>query len=113
MHRLCAVGQEDRHLQNQMQAAVAIRLGILDIILALDERQVILPHEHIGHGINILNERADHADAADIIEVFHHGLQRNRKAAAFEFADDAARRLDAAFDRVDRAGFARKMGFIT
>ena len=110
-HRDRALGQKDRHLKDQMQAAVAVRLGtadrILDIVLFLDERQIALPHEHVRYGINILNERTDHADAADVVQVVHHGLKRHRKAAALELAHDAARRFDAALDGVDGARLAR------
>ena len=106
-HRDCALGQKDRHLKDQMQAAVAVRLGTADIVLFLDERQIALPHEHVRYGINILNERTDHANAADVVQVVHHGLKRHRKAAALELAHNAARRFDAALDRVDRARLAR------
>ena len=111
-HGLRALRQEDRHLQNQVQAAVAIGLWGLDIVFFLDQRQVVLPHEHIRNRIDILDERADHADAADIVQILHHGLERDRIAAPLELADDAARGLDTAFDRVDRAGFARDARFI-
>ena len=62
-----ALGQENRQFKDEVQAAVAVRLGTADIVLLLDERQVGLPHEHIRHGVNILNKRADNADAADVV----------------------------------------------
>lgn len=96
-----------------MQTAVAVGFGIFDIILAINQRQIVLPHQHVSHGVDILNKRAYHADAADIVEIFHHGLQRDGIPTPFELADDAARCFDTAFDRVDWIGLARNARFIT
>ena len=66
-HGLGRFGQEDRHFEDEVQAAVTVGLGVFNVILFLDQRQVILPHEHIRHRVDILDKRADHADAADVV----------------------------------------------
>ena len=106
-HRDRALGQKDRHLKDQMQAAVAVRLGIGNVVFLLDQRQVVLPHEHVRYRVNILDKRTDYTDTANIVQIVYHGLKRHRKAAALELAHNAARRFDAALDRVDRARLAR------
>ena len=90
-----------------MQAAVAVRLGIGNVVFLLDQRQVVLPHEHVRYRVNILDKRTDHADTANIIQIVYHGLQRDRKSAPLELADNAARTFDAALDGIDRAWLAR------
>ena len=95
-----------------MQAAVAVRLGIGNVVLLLDQRQVVLPHEHVRYRVNILDKRTDHTDAANIIQIIYHRLQRDRESAPLELADNAARAFDAAFDRINRAWLARNTRLI-
>lgn len=76
-----------------MQAAVAVRLGIGNVVLLLDQRQVVLPHEHVRYRVNILDKRTDYTDTANIVQIIYHGLQRDRKSAPLELADNAARAL--------------------
>ena len=58
-----------------MIAAVAVGLGMLDIILDGDNRNVILADQHIGNGINIINKGTDYADSCNVIQILHHGFQ--------------------------------------
>ena len=46
-------------------------------------------------------------DTANIVQIIYHGLQRDRKSAPLELADNAARTFDAALDGIDRAWLAR------
>ena len=95
-----------------MQAAVAVRLGIGNVVLLLDQRQVVLPHEHVRYRVNILDKRTDHADTANIVQIIYHRLQRDRKSAPLELADNAARTFDAALDGINRAWLARNTRLI-
>ena len=61
---------------------VAVRLGIGNVILLLDQRQVVLPHEHVRYRVNILDKRTDYTDTANIVQIIYHGLQRDREIRA-------------------------------
>lgn len=67
--RLFAVGKKDWNFQNHVIAAVTVRFWILDVILLFDDGQVILSAEHLDDSINVLDKRADDADASNVVEV--------------------------------------------
>ena len=69
VHHLFLVGEEDRHRHDQMQAAVAIFLRIGDVVLAADQRDVILLHERVGDAVDIVHKGADHAHTGDVEEI--------------------------------------------
>ena len=67
-----------------MIAAIAIGLGMLDVILDGNNRNIILADQHIGNGINIINKGADYADSRNVVQILHHGFQRHREIAALK-----------------------------
>ncbi len=100
-HHLFSVGEKDRNLQHQMVAAVAVGLGVFDVVLFFDDYQIVLTGQHLSHGVDVLDEGADDPDARNVVEVGAHGIQGNREALAVHLFDNAHRALDAALDRVD------------
>lgn len=96
------VGEEDRHRHDQMQAAVAVFLRIGDVVLAADQRDVVLLHERVGDAIDIVHKGADHAHTGDVEEVFFNGGCAESEAAARQLVADARRLLEAALDAFDR-----------
>ena len=63
-----------------MQAAVAVGLGVGDIILGAQQRNIILFHEQIRNAIDIINIIANHAHARHIVQVFTDGRDGHRQA---------------------------------
>lgn len=85
-----------------MQAAVAVFLRIGDVVLAADQRDVILLHERVGDAVDIVHKGADHAHTGDVEEIFFNGGCAESEAAARQFVADARRLLEAALDAFDR-----------
>ena len=104
--------QEDGYFDDQMQAAVAVILGVLNVILAFDQRHVVLTKQRVGHHINIAGERADHPQARDVPQVFLDAFHRQRNALAHGLVHDAFRRLDAGFDAFDRVAVIAQGKFL-
>ena len=73
MHR--SVGQEDRHLHDEVQALVAIRLGLGDVVLDLDDRDVRLIAEHLGDPVHVRGECTHDPDARDVADVGAHRVE--------------------------------------
>ena len=74
--------QENGNFHNQVQASIAIGLGMLDVILALNQRDIILAEKAIGQHINIAGEGADYADARDIADVLFNAVNGQRQPLA-------------------------------
>lgn len=95
------VGEEDRHAQVEMERAIAVVVGLSDIVLPLDQLHVALAQEHLLHAVHIVDVAADDADAGDVVDVSLGGLHRNITAFAPQLFDDAVGGLQSAFDMVD------------
>ena len=100
-HLLDSVCQKDRHLYQKMQTAIAIRLGIFDIILDADDLEVSLPTEVFVDHINILHKGTDDTDTADIVQIFLCALRRDLKALADQLFHGFFRGLDARLQMFD------------
>ena len=84
-----------------MQAAIAVWLGMLYVVLLGDQKDVVLFEQAVSHDVDIFFKGADDADARNVVEVFLHRLQRYRKPAALELLGDALWRFEAALYGVD------------
>ncbi len=105
-HPFGFVAQENRHLHDEVQAAVAVRLRVLDVVLPLNQRDVILPQQRIREQVNVLRKRADDAHTGDVIEVFLDGAQRHRQIAPLELFKDALRTFQPRLDGLNRVVFS-------
>ena len=54
-----------------METAVAIGLGLLDVIAPFEHLDIVLTDQEIGNGIDILDVIADHSDTGDIRQILH------------------------------------------
>ena len=88
-----------------MQGAVAVVVRRADIVLPLDDLDVLLPLEHLGHAVHIVDIAAHDAHARDVVHAFPRRLDRQRQSLFAQLRGDAGGGLDAAFDVVD--GVAR------
>ena len=88
-----------------MQAAVAVWFGILDVILALDQRDIILPQQAVCETVDVLGERADDTNPCNIKQVVFDGFQCKWKAAPLDFCGNAFRTFEAGFDGFNRVVF--------
>ena len=94
-----------------MQAAVAARLRILDIVLRLKQGNIILFCQHLSYLVNIVNERADNADPSDVVKQ-QERLNVKRKLPAIQLADNALRFFQTAFDVFDRISLVSGLEFV-
>ena len=102
LHRLFTVGEEDRNLQDQVQAAITVFLWILNIIFGLDQSHIILLGQHLCHFINVINKRTDHSDACNIMQILNDAFQRNIITPGVKLFQNTFRRFDPGFDEGDR-----------
>ena len=101
LHEPFLIVQEDGGLHDQVQAAVAVGLGVCDIVFAFDERNIILAQQRVGQFIDVRRVRADDAHARDVVEVLLDALHRQGVAAAGELFHDALRGFETGLDRFD------------
>ena len=94
-HHALLIVQEDGRFHDEVQAAVAVGLGRGNVVLALEERNVVLLQKGIGELVDIRREGADDAHADDVVEIFLDALHRQREAAALELFGDALGGLEA------------------
>ena len=60
--------EEDRHGNDQVETAVAVRLRVLDVVFAVDELDVVLLQDAVGDGVDVLREAADDTDPGDVFD---------------------------------------------
>ena len=65
-HGLRARRQEDRHLDDEMQAAIPVRLRVRDVVLLLEQRDVVLREQQVADAVDVMRERTDDADVGDV-----------------------------------------------
>ncbi len=58
-----------------MQAAITVSLRIFDVILALDQRDIVLLQQAVGEHVNIVHKGADDTDACDVEDVVFNCLE--------------------------------------
>ena len=68
LHVALFVLQEDRHGNDQVETAVAVRLRVLDVVFAVDELDVVLLQDAVGDGVDVLREAADDTDSGDVLD---------------------------------------------
>ena len=84
-----------------MQGAVAVVVGLGDVVLPLDKLHVALAEEHLLHPVDIVDVAADHPDAGDVVDVLPGGVHGDGEALPVELLGDAPVRLQAALHMVD------------
>ena len=84
------------------QAAVAVGLGLTDVIHLLHQLDVLLAGDEVGQTIDVVDVIADDAHAGDVLKVLLGGLHRQRQALALQLGQNAPRRFQAAVDMMNR-----------
>ena len=64
-----ALREIDRHVHHDVQAAVAVGLGLLYVVLLKDERDVVLREQQVGDPVDVVHVAADHAHAGDVVQM--------------------------------------------
>lgn len=98
IHILLLAREKDRNPQDQMKAAIPVLLGRSNVVLLLQDLHVVLHVEGIPDAVNIVYERADHADARHVIDRILDVLDRKGNALHLEFSINAAGRLEPALN---------------
>lgn len=93
--------QEYRDLYDEMQTAVAVVLRCSYVILALDQRDVILPQQTVCEQIYILGKRAYYPHTRNVRYASLDGFEAERQSPVAQLADDAVGRLYTALDGFD------------
>ena len=101
LHEPLFVLQEDGDLHDEVEAAVAVGLGILDIILAPDQPDVVLLQETVRQHIDVVYEGTDHPDAGDVEDILRDGFQREGQVLPHHLVQDAGWGLQAVLDGID------------
>ena len=68
MHVLRPVGEVDRDAEVEVQGAVAVVVRRFDIVLPLDDLQILLALEHLGHAVDVVDVAAHDAHARDVVD---------------------------------------------
>ena len=58
-HVFFPVGQEDGDVQDQVEASIAVLLGIFDVVLLAHQDNIVLFDEKLSQTVDIIWERAD------------------------------------------------------
>ena len=95
--------EEDGHLDDRVQALVAVRLRLGDVVLHGAHGDVVLLGEQVEQAVGILREARRDADAGDVGDRVPDAVERRFHALADDLVDQAVGALHAArhvFDRV-------------
>ena len=84
-----------------MKAAVTALLGILYIILALDQGNVILSQKALSQLVYIIRERADDPDTGDITDILLNAFQRHGNIFPADLTQNTVIRFDSGLDPFD------------
>ena len=63
---MCPGGQEYRHGVNHVETAIAILLGVLDVILDAQHLDIRLRRQVVRNRVHVIAVVANHADTGDI-----------------------------------------------
>src|SRR5690625_133742 len=94
--------EEHGHLEDRVQAAIAIRLRVGDVVLDLDDPDVVLRGEQFEHMVGVGDEAAGDADACDVRDLLADDIDLQRQTAAADLRQQAPRRLHPRGDVLDR-----------
>ena len=104
--------QEHRHLDDDVQALVAVGLGGGDVVLHLAHRDVVLLGEQVEQAIRVVREARRHAHAGDVHDPGADAVERGLHALAHDLVDEAVGRLHAAGDVLDRVVVVHELKLI-
>ena len=82
LHRFFLIVQVDRRFHDQVQTAIAVWLGILNIVLPLDQHNVILAEKGVCQHIDIRLIGTNDPHASDVIDVLFDALDAQGKLLA-------------------------------
>ena len=97
-HGSLSLGEEYRDFYDHVVAAVAVALGILDIILYAQHGDIVLVGQQFCHDIDIVDKGTDHTYTGHIVELLLNVLFGKVVSQALKLVVDAQGSLDAAFD---------------
>ena len=100
-HRNAAFLQEHRDLDDEVEAPVAVGLGLLDVVPRAQQLHVILAGQQIRHGVHVLHIGADDADAGNVRQILHRALHADGRALPTQLFGDGLDGLHPALDVVD------------
>ena len=84
-----------------MQAPVAALLGILDIVLAFHQCDIILSQKTLRKLINIVREGTDDPDPGDIPDILFDAFQRHGNIFSTDLTQNTVIRLDPGLNPFD------------
>ncbi len=87
--------QENRNLNHNMQAAIPIGLGLLNIIPPLHHPHIVLLDEQVCNGINIVNVGADDPNACNVCELLGCRFNGQRNPLSAELFRNGGQTLHA------------------
>ena len=96
-----SLGKIDRDGDNEMQTAVAVLLGMGDVVFFDVDGDVFLSFDHICEGVDVIEEGADDARTGNIGERFLDAFDGDGLAAAMHFFNDAVSRFETGGDGFD------------
>ena len=101
-HILFPIKEINRHLHDDMKAAVSVWLGVRDVVLHLHDLQIVLQGKNLQQGAHIVDIGNDYTHARNVQDVFLHGFQRYRNTVTIQFVIHAFGCLDTRFNVMDR-----------
>src|SRR5699024_4326034 len=108
---LCRLSKENGNAYDQMKAAVAVGLRVLNIILFPDQPDIILFGQGICQKINIVNIGAYHSDSSNIIQTVLYVFPCRRQPHLCHLLQNARLTFQTGLDRTDRVPFISDLEF--
>ena len=100
-HRVRARREEHRHLDDEVQALVAVVLRLGDVVLHLQHLDVALHRQQLGEPVGVGHEAACHPHAGDVGDGLADRVERGLDSLALHLGDDAVEALQSAGDVLD------------
>ena len=105
LYFLCGLGKKDGNAYDQMKTAVAVGLGILDIVFSLDQPNIVLLGQGIGQKINIVNIRTYHSYPCNVIQIIFYIFPCRRQSQFCHLFQNAHLALQTGLNGTDRVSF--------
>ena len=105
-HHLLVVHEVHGHAHDNVQAAVPVGLGVLDIVLHAHDFKVVLAAQQPHQLFHVVLVRANDANARNVHQVFFQVADSRLFTVAQQLVVDAHRRLHARLDMVNRVAIA-------
>ena len=102
MDKLLCFGEVHRGLDDQVQAAIAVRFWVLYVVLPPDQLHIILRSQHVRHCIDVVDVVAHDPHSGNIVKFLFRVFAAERDSLAVEFLKNALRRLHAVLKVVYR-----------